>query len=105
MTESMERDGPPGVVPIVDAHKGGRIYHPRLLRFALVGGAIGLVLLGWISASVESGFMPVPGLGQFSAAGTAVAVVAGGGIGLAVGALAGALIVLYRLPKRKIEQD
>jgi hypothetical protein len=95
----------PFVVPLVDEQKGERIYHPDLLRYALIGGAVGALLLGLLSAAVESGFLPIAGLGQFSTSGTAVAVVAGGGIGLAFGALAASLIALFHLPKRESTQE
>ncbi len=90
------------IVPLVDTQQAGRIYDSSLLRFALWGAVAGGFLLGWLAYGLAAGSLPVMGLGPFSAGGNAVAIATGGGIGMAVGALAGSLVALYRMPKRPV---
>ena len=91
------------LVPFVDEVEGARIYDPSILRWALIGAALGALLFGWLAASLAYGNLPVVGLGPFSASGEGVAVSTGGGVGLAVGGLAGALAALFRLPRRPVD--
>lgn len=88
------------IIPLIDEQEAGRIYDPALLHFALWGGLIGALLLGWLGAAMANGDLPVAGLGQWAASGTTLGAVTGGGVGLAAGGLIGALIALYRLPPR-----
>lgn len=88
------------LVPLVDEAEGDRIYDSSILRWALLGAALGAFLMGWLAASIAYGNLPLVGLGPFSASGEGVAVSTGGGVGLAIGGLAGALLALYRLPRR-----
>lgn len=92
-------------VPLVDEHEAGRIYDPSLLRWALWGAVIGVLLLGGLGYGLANGSVAVTGLGQWASSGTAVGAVAGGGLGLATGALAGALLALYRMPARRPDEQ
>lgn len=92
----------PGVVPIVDVHEAGRIYDRSIGRFALAGALLAGAALGAVAYAIAAGIWPVAGLGQFAAAGTAPATFVGAGVGIALGALTGALIALYRLPPRRM---
>lgn len=95
-------DSRPGIVPLVDVHGAARVYDPALLRLALLGAALAGTLLGLAAYGLAAGLWPIAGLGQFAAAGTAPATFVGAGVGLATGALAGALVALYRLPARRV---
>lgn len=92
-------------VPLVDEHEAGRIYDPSILRWALWGGLLGGLLLGWLGYAVAAGDLPIAGLGQWAANGAAGGAVAGAGMGLAVGGLVGALFALYRMPPRLLDQN
>lgn len=88
------------LVPLVDDTRDGRIYDGSLSLYAVLGAAIGAVLLGWLGWALAAGAVAVAGLGQWASSGTAVGAFTGAGIGAAAGALAGALIGLYRIPAR-----
>ena len=92
----------PGIVPIVDVHEAGRIYDRSIGRYALVGAVLMGLALGAIAYAIAAGAWPIAGFGQFAAAGTAPATFLGAGVGIALGALAGALVALYRLPPRRM---
>lgn len=85
-------------VPLADAPQGHLIYRPALLIFALLGAAIGGLVLGWTAYNVVEGPLAIAGLGQFAAAGWGVATFTGAGVGAALGGLTGGLVALYRMP-------
>lgn len=89
------------VVPLVDEREGYRIYAPAMLYFAVLGGIAGAVVFGYLGLALATGWIAVAGSGQWAAAGAGPTTFAGVGVGLAIGALAGALVVLYRLPRRR----
>lgn len=93
------------VVPLVDEHEAERIYHPRLLRWALWGALAGALLLGWLGFALATGTLALAGLGQWATAGPVAGAVTAGGIGLAVGALVGGLAALLRMPARRSPRD
>lgn len=86
-------------VPLRDAPLEHAIYDRSLLAFALLGALTGGLVLGWLGYAVAEGGLPIAGLGQFSAAGWGVATFVGAGVGVALGALAGGLVALFRLPR------
>jgi hypothetical protein len=88
------------VIPLVNDQGGQIIYHPSMLRLAILGGSAGGIALGVFGYLIASGILPIAYFGQFTAAGTAPAVFCSLGLGLAVGALAGALTALYRIPRK-----
>lgn len=92
------------LVPLVDEQEAGRIYDPSLLHWALWGALLGTVLLGWLGTAMANGDLPIAGLGQWAASGPLLASVTGGGLGIAVGGLIGALLALYRMPALHPEQ-
>lgn len=85
-------------VPLADAPRGHPIYRASLASFALLGAAMGGLVLGWTAFNVVEGPLAIAGLGQFAAAGWGVATFTGAGVGAALGGLAGGLVALYRMP-------
>jgi hypothetical protein len=92
------------LVPLVDEHEAGRIYSPAILRASLWGALLGALLFGWLGAAMANGDLPVAGLGQWAVSGPTLAAVTGGGLGIALGGLTGALIVLYWMPARRLHE-
>lgn len=93
------------VVPLVDEAEGRRIYDPRMLRAAVLGGLVGGIIVGFVGFALAVGWVAVAGLGPWAAAGPGPTTFAAASIGIAVGALAGSLFVLYRLPRRQPSED
>ena len=90
------------VVPLVNELPHGRVvYDPSMLRWALAGGLAGAVLLGLLGWAVASGLWAIRDVGQFGASGPAVATFTASGVGAALGALAGAISAVARLPSRE----
>lgn len=86
-------------VPLHDAPREHPIYDRSLVMFSLLGALVGGVILGWLGYAVAAGGLPIPGLGQFAAAGWGVAAFVGAGVGVALGGLAGGLVALFRMPR------
>lgn len=80
--------------------EGNLVYDPIIGKLALWIGIGTALLLGILSYLVAMGIWPVQNLGQFAAAGPAVAVFTGGSLGLATGGLTGALIGLSKMVKK-----
>lgn len=76
------------------------IYDPVILNTAAIGALLIGVLLGVISFLVARGVWPIQDFGQFSASQDWVAAITGGGVGIAIGGLAGALLGLNRMLKK-----
>lgn len=93
------------VVPLVDEAEGRRIYDPRMLRAAVLGGLVGGIIVGFVGFALAVGWVAVAGLGPWAAAGAGPAAFAATAIGVAAGSLAGSLSVLYRLPRRQLHED
>ncbi len=91
-------------IPLVNELEGEPIYSPSIHRGALLGAVLGGIVSGVVAWGIAAGFLPIAGLGQFSASGAGVATFAGAGTGLALGGLIGSLIPLYQLPKRRINK-
>lgn len=88
-------------VPLRDAPREQTIYDGSLVTLALLGASAGGIILGWLGYAVAEGPLPVAGLGQFAGAGWGVATFVGAGVGVSLGALAGGLIGLFRMPRAK----
>lgn len=86
-------------VPLHDALREHAIYDRSLVMFSLLGALVGGVILGWLGYAIAEGGLPIPGLGQFAAAGWGVAAFVGAGVGVALGGLAGGLVALFRMPR------
>lgn len=86
------------VVPLLDEPEPGRvIYDARITLWALAGAALGAIALGFIGWLIAAAW-PIRDFGQFAASGTTVSTLTAAGVGAALGALAGALMALVRLP-------
>lgn len=89
------------LVPLVDVQTAGRIYDPSILSFTRFGALVGALVIGWLAFAIARGSIPVAGFGQFGAGGLGPAVVAGAGIGAALGSFAGGLTAVMRLAPRR----
>ncbi|MGY5849670.1 hypothetical protein [Salegentibacter sp. F14] len=79
--------------------KGKLIYHPIILRQALILAALTAIALGVLSYLIAYGSIPVADFGQFSASSHWVAAITGFGVGAAIGGLAGGLIGIRKITK------
>ena len=80
--------------------EGHVVYHPAIMKMAIVWAVILGVLLGFVGYMVSSGAWPIRDLGQFATSGTAVGIFVGAVVGIALGGLIGALMGLHKM-KRK----
>lgn len=82
-----------------DVVEGRRVWSPEIPRFAAIGGAFGLALLGGLGWLVGNGTMPVSGIGQFAASGPFFSALAAGGVGAALGGTLLAALAVLRLDR------
>ena len=85
-------------VPLIDKNEGKTIYSPALPRLALIGGALGAALFGFIGYALADGIIVISGLGYWASAGPGPATFAASAIGAALGGLTGGVIALFPGP-------
>ena len=106
MNNERQHSHEPGMpLPLMDRIDGARVYDSNLLRYAVLFGSVGAVLVGLLGYALASGALAIGGLGQWAAAGDGPATVAGASLGAAAGALAGSLLQLYRMPARDMKHE
>ena len=80
--------------------EGHVVYHPAILKMALIWALVLGVILGFVGYMVSSGAWPIRDLGQYATSGTAVGTFVGAVIGIALGGLAGAIKGIHKMKRR-----
>ncbi|WP_347160339.1 hypothetical protein [Pontibacter chitinilyticus] len=78
---------------------GKPLYHPAMLRLAILWAVVLAIAFGLLAYLVASGTWPIRGFGQFDSAGNGPAAFVGVVVGAALGGLIGALQGLRRMVK------
>ncbi|ARS37997.1 hypothetical protein [Pontibacter actiniarum] len=80
--------------------EGHVVYHPAILKMAIIWALVLGVIFGFVGYMISSGAWPIRDLGQFATSGTAVGIFVGAVVGVALGGLIGALMGMGKM-KRK----
>ena len=80
--------------------EGHVVYHPAILKMAILWAIVFGVILGFVGYMISSGVWPIRDFGQFATSGTAVGTFVGAVVGVALGGLIGALMGMHKM-KRK----
>ncbi len=97
--EKAERTEEDLVVGTTNHGPHGVIYAPVMLHMALLGALVLGLVFGFLSFMVAEGSWAIPDFGQFAASSYYIAAITGGGVGVALGGLAGGLIGMIRVMK------
>ncbi|MDX5438167.1 MAG: hypothetical protein LPK03_13275 [Pontibacter sp.] len=71
--------------------EGHAVYHPAILKMALIWAFVFGLILGFVGYMISSGAWPIRDFGQYATSGTAVGIFVGAVVGVALGGLIGAL--------------
>ncbi|MCX2740843.1 hypothetical protein [Pontibacter anaerobius] len=77
--------------------EGQAVYHPAIMKMAIIWAIVLGVILGYVGYMVSSGAWPIRDLGQYATSGTAVSFFVGAVTGIALGGLIGALIGMGKM--------
>ncbi|GAA4437068.1 hypothetical protein GCM10023188_30850 [Pontibacter saemangeumensis] len=80
--------------------EGHVMYHPAILKMAIIWAIVFGFILGFMGYMISSGAWPIRDLGQYATSGTAVGTFVGAVVGIALGGLIGALMGMGKM-KRK----
>ncbi|GAB3833843.1 hypothetical protein [Pontibacter rugosus] len=80
--------------------EGHVVYHPAIMKMAIIWALVLGVILGFVGYMVSSGAWPIRDLGQYATSGTAVGIFVGAVTGIALGGLIGGLMGTSKM-KRK----